>query len=308
MAGIFPSAGISAPNTTGGDTGLETIPGCDALFYRNNCAPRFDPVAMNFIISEIGNAVNALGDDYNCSATDNLKKTLQKINNWCARGVIHPTGDLSDDFVMACLAGVQGKMPIQDILNRMATLCSLPDVLTPDLDDSLAGCFDGAQGKIVINSLLQLIIANLPAVSQGAPRYVTGQEILFPNNDTRDSLMFSLADCDGLYIKNPWKARFYNGDGVTPGIEFAPFAFNQGDAAVSSVYLDDTGPGGGYAIHQFGAMTFERIAPNSFMTFGSSRVASQGCYVPNETNVWVSRHEVGPGTENTRIWKIHKIS
>lgn len=306
MAGIYPDGGVTAVNAMN-SVDVPTVNCATELFYSTNrCSPRFEPAAQNALISEVLNAATALGTPYNCGSLVNLKNTLIAINNWCARPEGVPDSDISNDFLLACLNGVQSRMPLAALLSA-AGPCTYPTVATPDLDDLLAGCFDGSAGKTPISALIELIIANLPAVSSGAPRYTTGAEILFPDNDTRDSQPFSIADCDGLYIKNPWKGRFYNLDGVTPGIEWAPFAYNQGDADVSSVYLEDTGSGGGYAIHQFGAMTFERITPNYFMTFGSSRVASQGCSVPDETNVKISRHEVGPGTEEARVWKIHKI-
>lgn len=215
MAGIFPSAGISAPNTSGGDAGIDNVPGCDLLFYRSNCSPRFDPVAMNYLISEIGNAVNALGDEYNCSATDNLKKTLQKLNNWCNRGVIHPTGDLSDDFVMACLAGVQGKMPLQDILNLVGGPCGYPDVPNPSLQDSLAGCFNGATGKTPISALLQLILGQIGPASVGAPFYSPSFNIPFPNNQQNDTNVFDASTIDAIQVTNPESVTFATVGGPT---------------------------------------------------------------------------------------------
>jgi len=124
MAGIFPSAGTPAGNTLNGTSPLNLVVGCQALFYRSNCAPVFDPIQANAIISEIANAINYAGKTYDCGKVDNLAQALANITDVC----------------------------------RFPTLAQL-GIGAPDLDDTLAGCFDGQTGRVSIAQLAALILA-----------------------------------------------------------------------------------------------------------------------------------------------------
>jgi len=72
MAGIFPESGVApsqAPNAIIPDVAV----GCTPLFYSGSrCAPRFDPAAMNALMSEILNLINCTGNDYDCTIFTNL--------------------------------------------------------------------------------------------------------------------------------------------------------------------------------------------------------------------------------------------
>lgn len=214
MTGIFPSAGISAPNTTGGDAGIEVLPGCEALFYRDNCGPRFDPVAMNYLISEIANAVNMFGDKYNCSITNNLEQTLLKLRDLCSYPLISGFGASTvNDFVAGCVDGVSGKIPIDTLLG-LYKLCALT-TRTPDVNDFLAGCFDDAEGKVTVQSIIDLTLSQLPdgPTSGGASLYRYGARITTdPNGSDQVSDPIDCRSIDGIYVQQI--------DPEAPGVPF----------------------------------------------------------------------------------------
>lgn len=76
MAGIFPNIGVSrllADNAVDADTVPETA----ELFYPGNlCVQRFDPAALNAIMSELLNAVNETGVVYDPTVLNNLAQGL----------------------------------------------------------------------------------------------------------------------------------------------------------------------------------------------------------------------------------------
>jgi hypothetical protein len=127
MAGIFPSTGVTPANTQNGVTGITTT-GCGSLFYRNNCNPRFDPVATNALISEILNASNAFGKAYDCSKLDNLKTALTAARDLCDLAVKSPD---NDDFLAGCFDGASGLTSIS-ALKALFALCTLPTTTAPD--------------------------------------------------------------------------------------------------------------------------------------------------------------------------------
>lgn len=80
MAGIFPEGGVVASQTINADQDAVTVmPQCPPLFYSSRCISRFDPFAMNAVISEIVNAVNCAGLAYDCRRLDNLCLAIKKI-------------------------------------------------------------------------------------------------------------------------------------------------------------------------------------------------------------------------------------
>jgi hypothetical protein len=162
MAGIFPSTGVTPANTQNGVTGITTT-GCGSLFYRNNCNPRFDPVATNALISEILNASNAFGKAYDCSKLDNLKTALTAARDLCDLAVKSPD---NDDFLAGCFDGASGLTSIS-ALKALFALCTLPTTTAPDNDDFLGGCFDGVDGKVSISALRDLIIGQVPQPEAG---------------------------------------------------------------------------------------------------------------------------------------------
>jgi hypothetical protein len=72
MAGIFPDSGVT-PNNAANAVTPDVALGCDPLFYSSTrCNPRFDPPAMNALMSEFLNLINAAGLDYDCTKLTNL--------------------------------------------------------------------------------------------------------------------------------------------------------------------------------------------------------------------------------------------
>lgn len=80
MSGVFPDGGVTANNTANG-TEVESS-NCPAeLFYSTaRCNPRFEPAAMNALISEILNVMNCAGHTYNCNDLTNLCQAIRKLN------------------------------------------------------------------------------------------------------------------------------------------------------------------------------------------------------------------------------------
>lgn len=288
MAGIFPSAGISAPNTTGGDPGVDTVPGCDALFYRNNCGPRFDPVAMNYMISELANAVNALGDDYNCSKTDNLKTTMLKLRNLCTYPTINSFGTSTiNDFLLACVDGVSGKVPLNNIID-LFKLCSLP-TLVPDLDDFIAGCWDNAEGKVTVASLVQLIIGQLPEppINMGAALYRQGARIPTDEGNNNDETGFiDATNMDGMYCANWFKEQF-NGSGPRFGTTGSMNTWPASNCTgVISTTVDPPGGGPNYTVYA-GAYDglILKVAPLTWYCFSPQGIRGKRMPVLNDNAV-----------------------
>lgn len=72
MTGILPNNGVPPENTQNGiEDPLLTL-GCENLYYGPRCNPRLDPFAMNALISEVINALNVIGQAYDCNRLDNL--------------------------------------------------------------------------------------------------------------------------------------------------------------------------------------------------------------------------------------------
>ena len=81
---IFPRNGVApAQAAPGADTSARAT--CTELFYTASCNPRFDPQAMNSLISELLNVVNHNCDgtdstiDWNCARQDNLRTAICRI-------------------------------------------------------------------------------------------------------------------------------------------------------------------------------------------------------------------------------------
>ena len=76
MAGILPSNGVPPGSTEGGISNPQLAAGCPNTYYPPRCNPRLDPFAMNNLISEVVNALNVLGEVYNCNVNNNLAQSL----------------------------------------------------------------------------------------------------------------------------------------------------------------------------------------------------------------------------------------
>lgn len=176
MAGFFPTAGTDAANTQNAARPVSTEEGCKPLFYRANCAPEFDPIATNALISEIINAINVV-KKYDCSRLDNLADAFKYLGNLCnlpTLAELEITAVTNADTLAGCFSELSGRISIADlrtvILDSM--LCGLPTVSTAKETDFLAGCFDvnGAptEAKINIGSLKALLGSGAPALIGGS--------------------------------------------------------------------------------------------------------------------------------------------
>lgn len=152
MAGIFPSTGVTAPNTQNAELNPEMKEGCEALYFPNACNPRFNPLVMNAVISEIVNAVN-LNRDYDCSKLDNLATMLNSLKSLCNQQTV--TEPDVNDFLAGCFDGVSGKVSISEILSLIPKICALPEA-EPDTNDFIAMCVDGVDSRVPIMSVLAL--------------------------------------------------------------------------------------------------------------------------------------------------------
>lgn len=205
MAGIFPQGGVSAPNTINGDPNLDTVPGCPPLFHPARCIPRFDAASANAVISELVNAINGMGRDYDCNRLDNLQLALAEVRKVCTYQKTNITlPNLANDFVLGCWGENSGLIPVQQILDqvKIPTICSLP-AKAPDLNDFLAGCFDDADGIATVQSIVDLVLAQIVTPPSSLPGlYRIGGMISTDEDSNRQSAPFDGRNIDGIYVKN----------------------------------------------------------------------------------------------------------
>lgn len=99
MAGIMPNGGVSPDNALGADPTIVPADfvncGANPLFYpTGTCNPRFDPVAMNYLISEFMNLIKGLGGVYDCARFDNLYIAIQPfLSNGLQMANFRATGE-----------------------------------------------------------------------------------------------------------------------------------------------------------------------------------------------------------------------
>jgi hypothetical protein len=79
MSGILPSNGVPPAQTQNGLLDPNLVAGCDNLYYGPRCNPRLDPFAMNAFISEFLNALDSIGQAYDCTRLDNLAAAFQTL-------------------------------------------------------------------------------------------------------------------------------------------------------------------------------------------------------------------------------------
>lgn len=178
MAGIFFSGGLTCNLTVNAACGIQTTgDDCPALYYPPKCNVVVDPLQMNAVISEIANAINAFGNQYDCSRLDNLKQVLTRARNICD---LPPFGDAPDldDRIAGCFDNTSSTITVQQlvslVLSQAGTLCDLPQINAIQDDDWLAGCIDGA-ARIVPFSAVR------GALGGGSIGGVIPQEVLFDN-------------------------------------------------------------------------------------------------------------------------------
>lgn len=163
MAGIFFSGGLTCNLTVNAACGIQTTgDDCPALYYPPKCNVQVDPLQMNAVISEIANAINAFGNQYDCSRLDNLKTVLNRARNICDLPAFGAAPDL-DDRIAGCFDESSSTITVQQlvslVLSQAGTLCDLPQIGAIQDDDWLAGCIDGA-ARIVPFSAVRTAIGN----------------------------------------------------------------------------------------------------------------------------------------------------
>jgi hypothetical protein len=158
MAGLFPSGGTTPANTRNAVLSPNVLAGCDPLFYRADCNPRFDPVATNAIISELINAVNGADIAYDCSKLDNLQRAIIKLTALCSLpGKVPDT----DDFIAGCFDGASGIASMKSILSLAPGIFDLAGIS----DDDTIGFNENAVGsarKITFGDLKANILGSVP--------------------------------------------------------------------------------------------------------------------------------------------------
>lgn len=80
MAGIFPNGGVSANLTQNAVEPNNLVAGCEAQYYSTTrCEARFSPLAMNALLSEFVNLINAAGTTYDCNNQNNLSNAIDSL-------------------------------------------------------------------------------------------------------------------------------------------------------------------------------------------------------------------------------------
>lgn len=170
MAGIFPNTGVTAPNTQNAELNAEMKSGCEDLYFPANCNPRFNPLVMNAVISELVNAINT-GQDYDCSKLNNLATVLNGIKNIC--GYETKEAD-ANDYLAGCFDGATGKVSVTQLAEVIQTIigpCALPVAKSPDLNDTITMCVDGVPSQVPVTNFQELFpdaetnICALPTVT-----------------------------------------------------------------------------------------------------------------------------------------------
>lgn len=166
MSGISPNGGVSASSTTNTAVSPLVKAGCNLLYYKLSCNPKFDPAAANAVISEFLNFMKAMGHEWDCESLTNLADAMSKFA--CSLPVV-VAPDLTDS-VVGCFNGVQGRVTIDELKaiidpgSVTFDACSIPDIASPDLDDTLVGCFDGVTGRATIQSILNVASSDITIV------------------------------------------------------------------------------------------------------------------------------------------------
>jgi hypothetical protein len=81
MTGILPNNGVPPGSTQNGIPAPVLAGDCENQYYGPRCNPRMDPFAMNALISEVINALNAIGIAYDCERLDNLATAFLTMND-----------------------------------------------------------------------------------------------------------------------------------------------------------------------------------------------------------------------------------
>lgn len=104
MAGVFPDGGIPAGQATN-STDVDTNCSAELFYSTASCSPRFEPAAMNALISEVLNVIACAGATYDCNSLTNLCEAIRRLAGAqeAAQGEVVGPGQLiisSDDDLM----------------------------------------------------------------------------------------------------------------------------------------------------------------------------------------------------------------
>lgn len=143
MTGIFPSNGVAPGQTQQGSPNPDVTAGCEVEYYPPRCSPRLDPFAQNALISEIVNAINALGVQYDCTKLNNLASALGNAGK--TEGLPHIPPD-PDDKIRGSFDGVEGYCTPLEILELGPGALPLIDISQINDNDLVYVGKAGGQG------------------------------------------------------------------------------------------------------------------------------------------------------------------
>jgi hypothetical protein len=163
MAGLFPRTGVTKEEASNANDPT-VVGGCEVLFYKSRCKPRFDAAQANAVISELGNAINIV-KDYECDKLNNLRTAFEYIRNLCNQ----PTKALNvdDAYIAGCYAGLSGLVDVQLIIDYIKDLlptspgfsiCNLPYIDTPLVNtDTIAVCRGTTDNRVSLQRIAQYV-------------------------------------------------------------------------------------------------------------------------------------------------------
>jgi hypothetical protein len=166
MSGVFPDGGVPASSTSNAvdvDTNCST-----ELFYSTaRCNPRFEPAAMNAMISEILNVMACAGHTYDCGTLTNLCSAIRRLTG--ARNI--QEGDVVHD----------GNI-VQSSDDVLLWNCTGADI-TVGANTTASGL--EAQGFCLVDTFATAGAATGGGVDSFGNVYQIGDPVItFPNGDT----------------------------------------------------------------------------------------------------------------------------
>lgn len=199
MAGIFPTSGVPWNQATNAED-IDTTNCPDGALFHNTsrCNPRFDAEAANALISEIGNAVNDAGLDYDCERLDNLSAAIQAMVDQaspCGAPAATPaqlSQITSASPLVTCVDGDVVSFPISHVLpttGATTTPCNATTLSAGQLNALIANpalmfllfCFTGTGGPILRrlhgNHLRQILLGDLIGFLDNEVRVVTQRNL-----------------------------------------------------------------------------------------------------------------------------------
>lgn len=160
MAGILPDSGVAASQTLNA-VDVDTVNCAAELFYSvSRCQPRFDPAAMNAVLSELLNLVSCAGLDYDCSSLTNVcdaVKAMALLTTAVVGTAIQPgamTVSTDGDVFYNCTAAALTPVTVTTVGLTALGLCPVGGSTLSDQDIAQA-VIDAAAGNAVIQAQLE---------------------------------------------------------------------------------------------------------------------------------------------------------